>query len=90
MTYYRGAVTSPFVRVPFGISWDKGRAFGDTWGQVGTRRDKILEIIFFKVSHYTFWTMLNTVAGGRPRPGVVFRLRPRPRTWLFDLAEAEE
>ena len=31
---------SPFVPVPFGISWGKGHEIGDKWGQIGTNGDK--------------------------------------------------
>ena len=34
-----GVIISPFVPVPFGISWDKGHEIGDKWGQVGTNGD---------------------------------------------------
>jgi hypothetical protein len=54
---------SPFVPVPFGISWDKGREIGDkwgqvgtsgdTWGQMGTRRDKILKIFFLITENFS-------------------------------------
>ena len=41
---------SPFVPVPFGISWDKGHEIGDKWGQQGTKKLKD----FFKISENFF------------------------------------
>ena len=31
---------SPFVPVPFGISWDKGHEIGDKWGHQGTKKNE--------------------------------------------------